>query len=586
MLQPFHQKVFGTCLIVFVFQLVDLLPPFIFREIIDRSAELTSDGSPNLLGFSIEKMSMLELVVLLITGWLCVNCINAIIHMILDDHILDLVTKIEQFIREQAHQKLLSLDLGFHEHENTGKRVGKIIRGADRIVDLVVTLSYDFMPTFIQVLLSGAIIFIIDPIVGIIFVPFVLLFLGLMRHSKLKTMKLRNARHDHYTKADGLFTQAMLNIHTVQTCSQEPAELGRHTHEWNSATRIAVTEFGIHHRFGLMQNFVNNLGRASVLLYSMFAIRSGNITLGTAILFLNFSERAFSSLGRFNHLSDRFVDATSAIERLQTIFGAESKVQDAPQAFDLPPMKGSIAFDRVTFAYNGSGAALRQVSLNIRAGETIAFVGPSGGGKTTLIKLLLRHVDPQEGTIRVDGIPLTDITRSSLRRQCGVVPQHVQIFNGTLRENVAYAAPLASDEEVWKALTAAQLRGFVEQLHDGLDTMVGERGLTLSGGQCQRIGIARAVLSNPQILIFDEATSHLDSKSERMIQHALEQIRRNRTTILIAHRLSTIQKADRIFVIDKGAIVETGTHTELIRSPKGLYRQLLEIQSEGALVPA
>lgn len=255
----------------------------------------------------------------------------------------------------------------------------------------------------------------------------------------------------------------------------------------------------------------------------------------------------------------------------------EPDIQDSPDARDVSGLKGNIRYEHVSFGYDEYNSVLNDINLSIQTGETVAFVGPSGAGKSTLCSLLPRFYEATEGDITIDGISIKDMTLSSLRGQIGVVQQDVFLFSGTLRENIAYGRLNASEEDIWQAVKQAHLKELVHNMPDGLDTIIGERGVKLSGGQKQRLSIARMFLKNPSILILDEATSALDTETEAAIQKALQELSEGRTTLVIAHRLATIKDADRIVVVTKNGIEEQGRHHDLIEAG-GLYSRLHQAQ--------
>jgi ATP-binding cassette subfamily B protein len=267
------------------------------------------------------------------------------------------------------------------------------------------------------------------------------------------------------------------------------------------------------------------------------------------------------------------------MENMFTLLDEAPDVADSPDAAALVPGRGEVRFENVSFSHDGRQSGLDAVSFVARAGETTAIVGPSGSGKSTILRLLFRFYDPAEGRVLVDGQDLRGVTQASLRGQLGLVPQDVVLFNDSIRYNIAYGRPDASDAELEEAARRAQLLEFIRGLPNGWDTRVGERGLKLSGGEKQRVGVARAVLKNPEILVLDEATSSLDSATEAEVQTALEEASKGRTTIVVAHRLSTIADADKIYVLDEGRIVESGAHGQLI-AKDGLYASLWRRQAE------
>jgi subfamily B ATP-binding cassette protein MsbA len=283
------------------------------------------------------------------------------------------------------------------------------------------------------------------------------------------------------------------------------------------------------------------------------------------------------SVGGMSRLYTTFNSAAGATERLFELLDTTPDLQDAPDATPLPRLEGRVCFDHVTFAYEERRPVLRDVDLEVAAGETVALVGPSGAGKSTLVGLIPRFYDPQEGRITVDGHDLRTVTRQSLREQIAAVSQEVHLFNTTIRANIRYGRLDAPDDAVEAAARAANAHDFIAALPDGYDAEVGERGVKLSGGQRQRVAVARALLRDARLLLLDEATSSLDSASEALVQEALDRLMEGRTTFIIAHRLSTVQGADRILVLDEGRIVQAGTHEALVQR-EGLYRDLASYQ--------
>ncbi|MBB4952555.1 ATP-binding cassette subfamily B protein [Agrobacterium vitis] len=330
----------------------------------------------------------------------------------------------------------------------------------------------------------------------------------------------------------------------------------------------------------------------AVLWYGAQGVLTGSISAGTLGQFLLYSVVAGSSLGQLSEVWGELMQAGGAAERLSELLTEVSAVRSPDNPKPLPsPARGEVWFETVEFAYPSrpGRSALKGLSFAVDAGETVAIVGPSGAGKSTIVSLILRFYDPTQGKICLDGIDIRDVTLEDLRARMAIVPQEVTIFSGTIHDNIAFGCPGASRETVVAAARAAQAAEFIDRLEAGYDTQVGERGITLSGGQRQRIAIARAILKDAPVLLLDEATSALDAESETLVQKALDELMKARTTIVIAHRLATVLKADRILVVDDGKVVEQGTHQSLIQQG-GLYARLARLQFqtgvEEALTPA
>ena len=319
------------------------------------------------------------------------------------------------------------------------------------------------------------------------------------------------------------------------------------------------------------------LGPALVLWYGGYRVMGGALTIGGLIAFYTYIGKLFSPVFRLAQLNVTFQSALASIDRIFEFLDVEPEVRDAPDAIPVRDITGEVRFEGVHFSYQPGEPVLEDISFSVRRGERIAIVGPSGVGKTTIIDLMMRFYDPALGVITLDGTDIRKLAVTSLRSHIGIVSQETFLFNTTIGENIRYGNRKAGKEEIMEAAGKANIHDFIQELPEGYETLVGDRGVRLSGGERQRLSIARAILKDPRILILDEATSSLDSKSENLIQRALDPIMRDRTTITIAHRLSTVVDSDRILVLSRGRIVERGSHWDLLKED-GVYKMLWEEQ--------
>jgi ATP-binding cassette subfamily B protein len=325
--------------------------------------------------------------------------------------------------------------------------------------------------------------------------------------------------------------------------------------------------------FGASTEFVGILGQAMLLLIGGTMVHNGSLTIGQLTAFVLYLNSFFQPIQQLVTQYDLYQRGQAAIIKLNEFLYTRPKVEEAADAKPLPPIHGEVEFDRVSFGYSPAVPVLRDVDLHIRAGETMSFVGPTGAGKSTIAKLVTRFYDPTSGSVKIDGHDLRTVTIESLRRQLGVVPQEPYLFVGTVRDNIAFARPDATEDEIMEAVRRVGLTELVAHLSGGLDTTVHERGVSLSSGERQLIALARAFLAGPRVLVLDEATSNLDLKSEAQVEAALDALLEGRTAIIIAHRLSTAMRADRIAVVDDGRIVEIGSHDELV-AKGGRYAEM------------
>lgn len=548
--------------------LLDLGKPYILKLVID-----------NLTGFSKEQLLFLFKLILL---YLATAEFRSFIQYLIDRRILKLLVEVEYFLGMRAQEKLVSLSLGYHERQNTGSKIIKIERGVDKISILLDSIGWEVLPTIFQFAFTIGALFWTDWRIGLSFMFFAPLFMLITYWSNKRMHPIRKAIFRDYETASGKMGQAIININAVQSFVQEENELKGFGRIKGSIRENEDKQWGWMMKVGMGRNFIIDFGRAAVLLIGAYLVYKGTMTVGSLIFVFTLSENAYSSLYRLSRFYDKMEEGREGVSRLIALFNEESEIINKPDGLKPQDIKGEIRFDHASFYYNlNKRAAVSDLNFTIAPGGVTALVGPSGGGKTTIARLVYRHYDPQKGSVLLDGKDLRDYDLKGFRKFLAIVPQEVEIFDLTVAENIAYARPEATREEIIAAARIANAEEFINKLDKGYDTMTGERGIKLSGGQRQRLGIARAILADPRILIFDEATSNLDSQSEVLIQDAMKKISRNRTMIIIAHRLSTIKQADNIIVLEGGRVAEQGSHKELASAQGGLYAKLLKLQAMG-----
>jgi len=392
-------------------------------------------------------------------------------------------------------------------------------------------------------------------------------------------LKFRRDMNKKDTEANAKAIDSLLNYETVKYFNAEKFETDRYDGAMEGYQKAAILSRTSLATVNIGQSFLMNFGLVALVLLAAQRVLSGTMTTGDIFAITMVMMQVYRPLNILGFAYREIKQALTDMEKMFALLDIEPEVQDAPHSTDIHDVKGAIKFQNVAFRYEADRSILKDVSFEIGPGQTVAVVGPTGAGKSTLSRILFRFYDIEGGNVTVDGQSLTDITQESLRKSIGIVPQDTVLFNDTIGYNISYARPQATQADIEAAAKAAQIHDFITGLPKGYETTVGERGLKLSGGEKQRVAIARTLLKNPAILILDEATSALDSVTERGIQAALDNAAKDRTTLVIAHRLSTIVNADKIIVMEEGQIAEQGTHAQLIKQ-RGLYETLWKQQEK------
>lgn len=482
-------------------------------------------------------------------------------------------------LRVRLYAHLQRLSLSFFEQTSTGELMSRVTNDVEALENFVthgVTLT---AVDLLRLLGASAILVALEwrlALVVLIPVPFIAL--GLRAFNKYARPIYRQAR-DRLGDINARLEDNLAGIRVTQAFVQEEPELLRFSDASQQYYLQRVRSIRAWSTFFPGLRFLALLGTALVLGFGAWMVARGQVTLGTLVAFLAYSTSFYEPLNRLTEIDNILQQAIAAGERIFELMDEVSDIQDAPDAVLLESIEGDVVFENVDFRYQDGEGVLHDINFHITPGEVVALVGPSGAGKTSIARLLSRFYDPVQGRVLVDGRDLREVQVASLRRHVAVVLQDTFLFNASVRENLCYGKPDATDEELIAAATAAYAHEFIMQLPQGYATEIGERGVKLSGGQKQRLALARAILADPRILILDEATSSVDAEAEYLIQQALDEVMRGRTALVIAHRLSTIRNADKIIALEGGRIREIGSHQELL-ARGGLYSALYQRQLE------
>lgn len=560
-LAVYKKEIISVLLIMAFCVAVSLLNPLIMEEAIDHFISAgNQDGLWKLIGFALS-LNILMVIAIKIRMYVMARVCNNI-----------LVT-----IRQELYTHIQTLDFHFFDSRPTGKILARIIGDINSLKDVLSNCVTTLIPDFITICAVAVIMFVKNPILAaasLISTPVMAVCLWLIQvysHKRWQIHRKKASNLNAFVHEDFSGMRIIQSFHAEDETRQTFHELVKEHHDsFISAVRL-------NDAFGSAIDFCWGIGTVMLYFTGIIILGTDKVSIGTFIAFGTYISMFWHPIMNLSNFYTQLITNISGAERVFEIMDTPAGIKDMPDVTEIPPITGEVRFDHVTFSYDGSVNVLDDVSFRIAPGETIALVGPTGAGKTTIVNLISRFYDVQKGNVSVDGFDVKKVSIESLRAQMGIMTQDNFLFSGTIGDNIRYGKLDASEDEIIRAAKAVNAHDFIMKLEKGYDTELSERGGGLSAGQKQLLAFARTMVSDPKILILDEATSSIDTKTELLVQSGIENLLKGRTSFVVAHRLSTIQKADRIFYIDNGKILEQGSPAELMNQ-KGYYYRLYMAQ--------
>ena len=555
----------GRLMLAFLFTSVaaagNLFVPWILKDVIDKVL-MNKDI------FLLNTIAVTIVIVFFIRG-ICFYAQTYLMSYVGQKVIID--------IREAVYRKLQFLSLGYFEKRQTGTIMSYVTNDVGALQGSIIESATDFVTEMSILIGSLALMFNLHwklSLLTLITMPLVAKAMDLFGKKLKRTSGIMQERAADIT---AVLQETISSVRVIKSFVREEYEIARFVKENYANFRAQMKNAQVMATLTPVIELIAAIGVTFLIWYGGFEVINGNLTAGALIAFLVYATNLANPIKRLSRIYGNIQKAMAAAERVFSVLDEKTDIVEKDNATELKAVIGKVDFKAVTFKYNENEVILKDINLEVKAGQMVAIVGPSGAGKTTIVNLLPRFYDPVAGNIYIDDVNIADVTLASLREKIGIVPQETVLFNGSIYDNILYGDLTATTEEVMAAAKAANAHDFIMQMADQYQTQIGERGSKLSGGQRQRIAIARAILKNPRILILDEATSALDTESEKLVQDALDKLMVGRTSFVIAHRLSTILQADMIIVMEKGQIVERGSHEELLKLD-GLYSGLYKLQ--------
>jgi ABC-type multidrug transport system fused ATPase/permease subunit len=560
-LRPYWRRTTGAYLIVLVVNALALSIPQFIRWIVDQ-------------GIGGQDVGLLTRAVLTLLG---LTLLKGVLSFVQGRWTEIASQGVAYDLRNAIHHKLSGLSFSYHDHAETGQLLSRAVQDVERIRFLTGRAILRLVEGITLLLGTIGVLLWMSPPLALLALATIPLLVYVAFRFGRRFRPLSLEIQQQLAVLTTRLEQNLRGARVVKAFAQEEAEIARFDRENDHWFGLSIEAVRMRAFTVPLIDLIASIGTVSVIWYGGSLVIQDQLTLGELVAFSTYLSLLVVPLRRVGVIIPALAIAAAAGERVFEILDAASEVHDAPDAVPLVPVRGHVRFDHVSFAYFGRHQVLRDIAFEALPGQVIALLGATGSGKSTIINLIPRFYDPSQGRITLDGYDIRQVTLSSLRDQIGIVLQETTLFAATIRENIAFGCPEAGEAEIVTAAKAAQAHQFIMKTPHGYDTEVGERGVTLSGGQKQRIAIARALLRDPAILILDDATSSVDTETERLIQMALERLMQGRTSFVIAQRLSTVRMADLILVLEKGRIAVSGTHEELLRT-SGLYAEIYHRQ--------
>jgi ATP-binding cassette subfamily B protein len=579
---PYKGRAITGAVLAICMTLLGLIQPLLSKPMMDHGLG-TAGGTPNWDLFVTYVLLLMGLVLVLNIG-----------HGVQSRLMAGLGSRIARNVRDTVYRHLHKLSLSYFSKRPTGSLVTRVTSDSDRLWDFVAFTVIESTTSILMIAGVAVMMFALHWKLALFTLLPVPLMIVLMVFFHVRLHNFFGRIWHRWSQMTSVIADALPGVRVIKAFSQEGREINRFEHKNHQLFDEEMNMVNTWTTFGPVMAFCTQIGNIIVwLLGGWWTIQNyhymhahngvampGGMTVGTLVAFMGLMAMFYRPIHTIAHMDRQFNRAATSAQRIFEVLDTEPTIFSKSGAAPVSELRGEIELRNVSFSYDGVRRVLKNVDLKISPGEMIGLAGPSGGGKTTLVNLVCRFYHVLEGQILIDGVDVRDYEVHDLRRRIGVVLQEPFLFHGTIAENIAYGRPEATMEAIIRSAKAANAHDFIVGFPDGYDTMVGERGQSLSGGERQRISIARAILNDPTILILDEATSSVDTETEKLIQEALDRLVANRTTIAIAHRLSTLRKADRLVVLENGSVKEQGSHDELARKEDGLYAKLLHMQTE------
>ncbi len=549
-LKPYRRYIGGAYVTLALITAFNLTIPQFIRWIIDHGVD---EGNIRLLGLSV-------------LGLIALTALKGVFTFFQGRWTEIASQSVAYDLRNAIQQKLTLLSFSFHDQSETGQLLSRAVQDVERIRFLTGRATLRITDAVVLALGTAVILFTMNPRLALL----VTLTLPLLTHraiylgSRLRPLGLEI--QNQLGVVTTVLEQNQRGARVVKAFAQEQAEIDKFEKENNIWFHLSQRSASIQSIHGPLLDLIANIGTVAIIWYGGTLVINGELTVGELVAFTTYLGQLFNPIRLIGNFVPAIAMASSAASRIFEILDAVPDVRDNPRAKTLPAVQGRVRFEDVTFAYAGTRTVLDRINLDVQPGQIVALLGQTGSGKSTITNLIPRFYDPTQGRILIDEIDIRDVMLQSLRSQVGLVLQETTLFIGSIYENIAFGRHGATEEDVYEAARAAQAHEFIQSMPNGYETVVGERGVTLSGGQKQRIALARALLTDPRILILDDATASVDTETERLIQKALDRLMEGRTTFVIAHRLSTVRRADVILVMEGGRIAARGTHQELLET--------------------